>query len=136
MKISAYLVAAALAAFSAIPAVAQTYSCELDDTDDQDDDWIKDVDQVIVDVPGQSIDIRVARTMGTANPQNIVFGNKDWGSMGQDTMTVRDTGYFVTGAAMLYSGTPYIFKMWFTGAFNMTYYDSAVPTNYKWTCTK
>ncbi len=130
------MAAASLAAFFALPAAAQTYSCELEDSDDPDKDWIRDVDQVVVDVAGQSIDIRVARTMGTANPQNYNFRNHDWGSMGQDTMTVKDTGYFVTGAAMRYDGTPYIFKLWFTGAFYMTFNDSAQPTNYKWNCTK
>jgi hypothetical protein len=92
-----------------------------------------DVDQVVIDTEVQYIELRVARTMGTAAEVNWVFTNRDGYDGTPEEMWMRTTATGAVLAAGLDSAGSYSFRF-STGylAFGVTY--SAPAMAFTWQC--
>lgn len=81
-----------------------TYACTFKDGSTR-YNYMAQADQLIVDLETQSVDLRVARTMGTGEPINWLFTTRD-SLTGPDKFLVHVDGDWITGAGFL-AGTPH-----------------------------
>lgn len=110
-----------------------TYACTVLQGQDE-PGMFSDVDQVVIDVEAQSIELRVARTMGTVAPVNWLYYDRD-GEGDTEQFIIRDNGNGVIAAAGMNGIGSYSFLK--NGKYFLFGVTLLAPTMaFTWECTE
>lgn len=91
------------------------------------------VDQFVYDLESESADLRVARTMGTAEPVNWLFTTSKT-ALDDDRFVVKRTAQGIVGAGV-YGSAPHSFDLYDNGLLVWSFiWFSAEPTWLVWQC--
>jgi len=126
--------ATALLITGAASAEPVTYGCEAESNGGP-QTYVFDSDQLVVDVEGNSAELRIARTVGTSDLANWLFTNRPRIGDQPDVFTVQFSGGTTVGSG-LYSGYPHSFRMTPDGVLTWTFLSDDGPSWKRWTCRR
>lgn len=128
-------IAAALITLQAGPlwAAPVTMSCDVASSTDRAHPFTR-VNQIVVDVAENTVDLRVAQTIGTNEPVNWLFQTRT-GVLGDDTFTIKQSGTFVYGAG-IYGAAAHSFMLGDGGALSWTSLWEGKVTTIQWLCSR
>lgn len=126
--------ATVLLAISTASAAPVTYGCEPGSFGGM-QTYVFESDQLIVDVEGNSVELRIARTVGTSDLANWLFTNRSGINDQPDVFTVQSSGGTIVGSG-LYSGYPHSFMLTPDGVLTWTFLSDAGPSWKRWKCRR
>ena len=106
------------------------YSCEIQSGSDE--LLFREADQIAIDIDGQSVDLRVARTMGTSEPVNWKFRTQKT-ALDEDYFSVKQTpdGSWVGGG--IYGAAGHAFEL-HNGSLTWTVVTLTENWTMRWVC--